>query len=171
MLHVCARPCSLEKGESDYFYLSDFYFWELVSTLASVCPPHFTEQIHLQRHQHRQTPVTAPCFGGTLTGMCSFPCVPTMLQEDPEIQPRQVIYRSYESSFHPLFLIYQNSRVQSGTGKEAMLVLTHDHTWHSHLARSIGRVFILSKGTLLIFSNITGWQGIYFSFCSGIIRL
>ncbi|KAK4831359.1 hypothetical protein QYF61_017490 [Mycteria americana] len=36
-----------------------------------------------------------------------------MLQECPEIQPRQVDYRSYESTFHPLLLIYQNPRVQT----------------------------------------------------------
>ena len=112
-LMCCARPGSLENGESDCFYLSDSYFWELVSTLAFVCPPHFTEQVHLQRHQHTQTPVIAPCFGGTLTGICSFPCFPTMLQEYPEIQLRQVIHRSYESTFHPLLLIYQNPRVQT----------------------------------------------------------
>lgn len=93
----CARSVSLENGWTDYFYFSDSHIWELVSTLAFVCPPDFTEWVYLQRHRHTQTPVTAPCFGGTLTGIWSSPCFSTMLPQYPEIQLRQVLWEHFSS--------------------------------------------------------------------------
>lgn len=144
----CTRPGSLENGGSDYFYLSDSYFWELVSTLAFVCPQHFTEQVHLQRHQHTQTPVTAPRFGGTLIGICSFPCFPAMLQEYPAQAGKIQVLREHFSS--PALNIW---KPQWTDGQ----ILAKRQCWYlpsiihdSHLVRSIGRVFVWSKGTLLV---------------------